>query len=67
MECKKEQNLKHCTCTEASCPKSGICCECIKYHRNNDELPGCYFTKEAEATYDRSIEHFIKIWQENHK
>jgi len=60
MECKKEENLENCNCTY-SCSKKGICCECVKYHRERGELPGCYFGKEAEATYDRSIEHFVKL------
>ena len=60
MECKREKNLTGCTCTEMSCPNHGVCCECIRHHRKNNELPGCYFSKEAEATYDRSIENFIR-------
>jgi hypothetical protein len=31
----------------------------VDYHRRNGELPGCFFTPEAERTYDRSIENFI--------
>jgi hypothetical protein len=60
MECKKEENLKNCSCTYSPCSRKGICCECIKYHREKGELPGCYFSKEAEKTYDRSIEKFIE-------
>ena len=60
MECKKEENLKHCNCTY-SCSKKGVCCECVKYHREHGELPACYFGKEAEKTYDRSIEHFVRL------
>jgi hypothetical protein len=60
MECKKEENLKKCSCTYSPCSRKGICCECIKYHREKGELPGCYFSKEAEKTYDRSIEKFIE-------
>ena len=54
MECKKEINLKNCNCT-SNCSKKGVCCECIAYHRERNELPACYFSKEKEATYDRSI------------
>jgi hypothetical protein len=32
----------------------------VKEHRERGELPGCYFSPEAEKTYDRSIERFIK-------
>jgi hypothetical protein len=58
MECGKEENKKSCTCTY-SCPKKGICCECIKEHRERGELPGCLFPKEIEKTYDRSIKAFV--------
>ncbi|HOX23724.1 MAG TPA: DUF6485 family protein [Elusimicrobiales bacterium] len=60
MECKKSDNTKTCTCTYSPCPRKGLCCECISYHRSNDELPGCYFSPQAERTYDRSIDFFIK-------
>jgi hypothetical protein len=56
--CKKEENLKECPCTYPGCPHKGVCCECIRYHRENGELPACYFSPEAEKTYDRSIENF---------
>lgn len=60
MECQKEKNLKTCPCSWPDCPRKGICCECLRYHREKGELPACYFSKEAEKTYDRSIENFIK-------
>ncbi len=60
MDCKKEKNLENCKCTYLECSRKGICCECIKYHREENELPACYFTLEAERTCDRSIEKFIK-------
>jgi len=60
MDCKQEQNLKTCPCTWPDCPRKGICCDCIKYHWQNGELPACFFSKEAEKTYDRSIENFIR-------
>ena len=59
MECRKQTNLKDCPCTY-DCEKKGICCECIQEHRQNNELPACYFSPETEKTYDRSIERFIK-------
>ncbi|MFC1613499.1 DUF6485 family protein [Patescibacteria group bacterium] len=37
-----------------------MCCECVKYHLNRKELPACYFSKKAEADYDRSFEKFLK-------
>lgn len=60
MECKQTQNLKNCPCTYPSCPRKGICCECLKHHLNNDELPACCFSPQAEKTYNRSIKNFIK-------
>ena len=64
MECKQEQNAKNCPCTYPGCSKKGLCCECIKHHRKAGELPACYFTKEEEKTYDRSIENFIRVYQQ---
>ena len=57
--CNKSQNMSHCNCTYEPCSRKGACCECIAYHRRSGELPACYFTKEQEKTYDRSIEYFI--------
>jgi hypothetical protein len=62
-ECLIERNKQDCNCTYEPCSRKGLCCECIRYHRQNGELPGCYFPKEAERTYDRSIENFIRIYQ----
>jgi len=55
----KEINSKDCNCTYGGCSKHGICCECVRYHRNRGELPACYFSEEAERTWDRSIAKFI--------
>ncbi len=59
-ECKKQLNLKYCNCTY-NCNRKGICCECIKHHRENNELPACYFPKDVEKTYDRSYEKFLSL------
>ena len=59
MECQINQNLKKCTCTYEGCSRKGKCCECIAHHRDKAELPGCLFSPEAEATFDRSIKKFI--------
>ena len=56
----KEKNLKNCNCTYSGCDKTGICCECISYHRNMGQLPACYFTDEVEKTWDRSIRKFVE-------
>jgi len=60
MECQKEKNLKTCPCTYPGCSRKGICCKCIRHCLADNELPACYFSKEAEATFDRSIKKFIE-------
>jgi hypothetical protein len=61
-ECKVEENSARCPCTYDPCSRKGICCECIRYHWNHGELPGCLFPPEVEKTYDRSIERFIATY-----
>lgn len=53
-------NATECNCTYPGCPRHGKCCECLHYHRVKGQLPACYFDTAAEATYDRSIRHFIQ-------
>ncbi|MBU1171241.1 MAG: cytosolic protein [Proteobacteria bacterium] len=65
MECKKEKNLSACVCTYSSCPRKGVCCDCLSYHLKNRELPACCFTQEAEKTFDRSFEHFARLVTQN--
>jgi len=57
---KQKENLKKCPCTYMDCPRKGICCKCLAYHLERDELPACCFSKEAEKTFDRSFERFAK-------
>ena len=65
MECdKKGENLKECNCSYPGCQKKGICCECLKYHRENNELPACCFPDDIEKTYDRSVKKFVEINKE---
>lgn len=47
-------NARNCPCTY-SCSRHGKCCECVTYHKKNGEFPGCFFTKEGEKTWDRSL------------
>lgn len=61
MECNKSKNMKGCNCSYEPCSRKGICCECIAYHRRARELPACYFPNNAERTYDRSFEHFVRL------
>jgi hypothetical protein len=60
MECRKEKNLRDCTCTYPGCSRKGICCECVRHHRKNGEIPGCFFGKDTEAEYDRSVARFVE-------
>ena len=64
MSCEnKSKNINDCNCSYP-CQKKGICCECITYHRSKRQLPACYFPCDAESTYDRSYEYFVKLYQE---
>ncbi|HEX9060155.1 MAG TPA: DUF6485 family protein [Clostridia bacterium] len=60
MDCIQDKMKSACTCTYTSCSKRGKCCACVEFHRKAGELPGCFFSKEAEKTYDRSIKNFLK-------
>lgn len=61
MDCKKQDNLQHCNCSYSPCSRKGVCCDCIQYHLRMRELPACVFRDNAEATYDRSFEHFARL------
>lgn len=63
MECRKLENLKECGCTYPGCSRKGICCECIRHHREHKEVPGCLFPGSVEKRYDRSFRAFIAAWQ----
>jgi len=54
MECIPQKDKIHGNCTFEPCPRKYTCCECLHYHRQNDEVPACYVTKGFERTYDRS-------------
>ncbi len=62
-ECKVEKNKADCNCSYEPCSRKGVCCECIAYHRRSGELPACYFPKDVERTYDRSIAKFIETYR----
>lgn len=64
MECPQyERNKKFCNCTYAPCSRKMKCCDCMHYHRQNGELPACFFSKDVEKGYDRSIENFIRNYK----
>lgn len=58
-----KKNLEFCKCTYNPCSRKGKCCECIQYHLKAGQIPGCFFPNEAERTYDRSIENFIRSYK----
>ena len=63
-ECNEKMNLERCNCSWEPCSRKGICCECIQYHWNMNELPACFFPAEVEKTYDRSLKRFINIYKD---
>jgi len=65
MDCKKEQNLANCTCSYTACDRRGVCCDCVQNHLKSRQIPGCFFSADAEKTYDRSFEHFARLVTEN--
>jgi hypothetical protein len=63
-ECDLESRVDSCACTYSSCSRRGKCCECIEYHLNMNQLPGCVFakiSKAAEKSYNRDFEYFSKL------
>lgn len=58
MECTIDKNKSNCTCTY-DCERRGKCCECVAYHRKMKQIPGCFFSREAERSYDRSFRRFL--------
>jgi hypothetical protein len=62
-ECKVDENKTFCNCTY-TCDKKGMCCECLRYHLKNNEVPACFFPDDIERTYNRSIDNFIKVYKQ---
>jgi len=56
----QKENLVNCNCSYPDCPRKGICCECILYHRPKQQLPACFFPADIEKTYDRSMKNFLR-------
>jgi hypothetical protein len=54
-------NRENCNCSYEPCPRKGRCCECLRYHLAQDELPACAFPDEVERTYDRSFRRFADL------
>ncbi|MDP2875372.1 MAG: DUF6485 family protein [Holophaga sp.] len=60
MQCDLDTTAKGCTCTYLSCPLRGKCCACVAKHRRVNEVPGCFFTTQGEALWDRSFAAFCR-------
>jgi hypothetical protein len=60
MDCIATRDVSHCTCSCTGCDKRGSCCQCVIYHRGKGEIPGCFFSPDGEASYDRSLAHFLR-------
>lgn len=63
-ECKVNANKKKCNCSYEPCSRKGKCCDCLTYHRDNGEVPACFFPNDVEKKYDRSIATFIQTYQD---
>ncbi len=63
--CQKEQNKEKCNCSYPSCSRKGICCECLRYHLSNRQLPACCFTGDLAKTHERSFEKFAELVKNN--
>jgi hypothetical protein len=37
----KFENQQDCPCDDENCERRGICCECIRYHKECKSLPAC--------------------------
>lgn len=54
MECQPTGDK--CRCSYQPCSRHGNCCQCVAYHRAKGEFTACFFSPEAERSYDRSFE-----------
>ncbi len=55
----KSADKLDCPCTY-NCAYHGKCCLCIARHAPKGQFPACCFSKEGEATYDRSYAQLRK-------
>lgn len=62
-KCPSQEKIQtNSNCTYEPCPRKGLCCECVVYHRVHRELPACYFPADVEGMFDRSIERFVAMY-----
>ncbi|PLX75790.1 MAG: hypothetical protein C0615_07635 [Desulfuromonas sp.] len=60
MSCQQESNRKDCRCTYTACSRRGSCCACVRHHRDRGEVTACFFSAEAEKSYDRSLKNLFR-------
>lgn len=53
-------NMEFCSCSYTACDKTGLCCQCVQYHRKMNQIPGCFFSSKGEKSYDRSFSKFCE-------
>jgi len=58
MSCPHNTSME-CPCTY-SCANHGKCCACLASHQKSGEFPACFFSAQAERTYNRSYEALKK-------
>ena len=50
-------NTNECNCPKKECPRIGICCECVKNHRESDSMPFCLF---VDNDGDKTLENYYR-------
>ena len=57
MNNEKCSNRHECTCPYTSCANHGKCCNCVAYHRGNNEMPMCFKKQKMkkERLYDVAL------------
>jgi len=61
--CCAQKIAVECACPKTERPRNGICCACVKNHRESDSLPFCLFpnnggNKSVESYYRKLKERF---------
>ncbi|RME41140.1 MAG: hypothetical protein D6794_01090 [Deltaproteobacteria bacterium] len=54
------RKTEDCRCSYTACSRRGNCCQCVAYHRDKGEFPGCFFSVEGERTWDRTLDNLLR-------
>jgi hypothetical protein len=46
----RDLNAERCPCKVRDCPRLGMCCECIEFHRGQAEPTACYAEMQRRPT-----------------